>query len=445
MNISKIETCYKDKLFLSKQKHDNSFSFDTIGIENNLINIYPNIEYQKIIGFGGAFTEAAGYSLQDLNEEKYTSALKEYFSSEGLSYSFCRTHINSCDFSLGNYSYTNTPDLSKFDISHDISYIIPMIKKALKINPDIKLLSSPWSPPAFMKSNNDMNNGGKLIPEYKQLWANYLVKYLEEYEKQGIHIEYMTIQNEPKAVQSWESCIYTSKEESDLVRNYIYPTFMNNNKFVKLLIWDHNKERLFNRADDILNDMYNNSIISGIAFHWYSGDHFENINLVRSIYPDKTLIATEGCTGYSNFNPNDEVMNAEIYGHDYIGNLNSGANAQIDWNMFLDNEGGPNHKNNYCNSPIMMNKDNTDYIKNLTYYYIGHFSKYIKPGAIRIAHSKYTNKFEITTFKNIDNSIIIVLMNTTTKIQDFTFCIDNMIYNDNIKPHSILTYKIWSD
>lgn len=412
------------------------------GLEEKIINIYPNIEYQEIIGFGGAFTESSAFAISRLSDEKYVDAINEYFSDEGLCYNLCRTHINSCDFSLNNYAYLNNSNLNNFSIERDEKYLIPMIKSALKINPNIKLLASPWSPPSFTKDNNNMNNGGKLLPEYRQFWANYLVRYVDEYEKHGITIHYMTIQNEPKAIQTWDSCIYTSKEEGDLIRNYLYPTFINNKKKVKFLIWDHNKERLFTRTTDVIEDANTDKAISGMAFHWYSGDHFENIELVRKIYPDKILFATEGCTGYSNFNSNDEIKNAEIYAHDILGNLNAGANGQIDWNMFLDYRGGPNHKQNYCNSPIMINKNNTNYIKNLTYYYIGHFSKYIKPGARRIAYSKYTDKIEVTCFKNNDNSIIVVLLNRTDYTQLYNIYINNMIYNDEINPHSIITFKI---
>lgn len=444
MKIIKIETCYKEHIFWKKTKLE-VLDIDSFGVENNLIIIYPDIEYQEIIGFGGAFTEASGFALSQLPKDKYSLALDQYFSKDSLDYSLCRTHINSCDFSLGNYAYLDTPNLSTFSIDRDKKYLIPMIKSALLKVPNLQILASPWSPPAFMKDNNSMNKGGKLLPEYKQLWANYLVKYLDEYENLGISISYMTIQNEPKAVQPWESCIYDANEEADLVRNYIYPTFKIHNKKVKLLIWDHNKERIYSRAKEVFSNIETSKAVCGVAFHWYSGDHFKNLSLVRKFYPDKLLIATEGCTGYSPFNVKDEVKNAEIYAHDYLGNLNAGANGQIDWNLFLDYQGGPNHKQNYCNSPIMINKEHSGFIKNLSYYYIGHFTKFIKPKAKRIANSKYTSSIEVTSFKNIDNSIIIILLNRTDYKIPYTLYMENMIYSEYIKPHSIITYQIRKD
>lgn len=441
MKIQKTETSFKNQFFWKQYDTQELISLD-IQLENKLIVVYPDMKNQTILGFGGAFTEASGYAISKLPKKQYDNAIKEYFSPEGLNYSFCRTPINSCDFSLDSYAYLQKPDLSTFSIERDKKYLIPMIQAAQNRQPKLQLLASPWSPPFFMKTNQKMIEGGKLLDEFKQLWANYLVRYVREYESLGISIQYMTVQNEPKAVQTWESCLYSPQEEADLVRNYLYPTFQNAHKQVQFLIWDHNKERVFYRSKSILDDSETRKIVSGIAFHWYSGDHFENLKLVNQNYPEKLLVATEGCTGYSQFRTEDEIMNAEIYAHDYLGNLNSRVNGQIDWNLFLDYQGGPNHKQNYCNSPIMINKDNSNYIKNLSYYYIGHFSKFIKPGAKCIAHSKYTDKIEVTSFQNPDNCIIIVVLNRTNQMQDYYIAIEEQICHDEIKPHSIITYEI---
>ena len=368
--------------------------------------------------------------------------MQEYFGEDGINYNFCRLPIASSDFSRKSYSYSQKQDLSDFSVEKDKEYIIPTIKKAQKINSQIKFLSSPWSPPKFMKSNKMLILGGKLEQKYKEQWIEYIIKYITEYKKENINIDYMTIQNEPNAVQIWESCLYTPEEEADLAINKLYPKLRENNLDTKILIWDHNKEKLFDRAMKEINNNKALEAISGIAFHWYTGDHFENISLIRELLPGKLLIHTEGCTGYSNFNKNDEVKNAEIYGHDIIGDLNAGVQGYIDWNMILDNKGGPNHKKNYCNSPIMINKDNTDYIKNLTFYYIGHFSKYIKKEAKRIAFSRYTQDIQITAFQNPDNSIVIVLLNETDNNREYNICIKDKVIHDNLDSHAIVTYVI---
>jgi len=440
MEIKKIETNYKRNMFFHETKVKSKAYQEKL--ENQIINIYPEITYQTILGFGGAFTEATGISIKKLPSEKQEKVIKEYFSKDGLNYSVGRLPIGSSDFSLNSYSYSNKPDLSDFSIEKDKDYIIQIVQSAQKLNSNIQFLASPWSPPKFMKSNKMLVLGGKLLEKYNQTFANYLVKYINFYKNEGININYITVQNEPNALQIWESCLYSAKEEANFAINYLFPTFKTNNINTKILIWDHNKEKLFTRAMQELNNNQALEAISGIAFHWYTGDHFENISLTHDAFPGKLLIHTEGCTGYSKFNPNDEVKNAEIYGHDILGDLNSGINAYIDWNMVLDNKGGPNHKLNYCNSPIMINKENNDYIKNLTFYYIGHFSKYIYPGAKRIALSKFTNNIEVTAFKNPDTSIAIVLLNRNDFNVEYNLCINDIIMHDNLDSHAIVSYLL---
>lgn len=440
MEIKKIETNYKRKLFFYESKVNSKKYSEKY--ENQIINIYPEITYQSIIGFGGAFTESTGFALKSLPKEKQVNLLNEYFSKSGLNYSIGRLPIGSSDFSLKSYSYSNKADLSDFSIEKDKEYIISTVKSALKINPNLKFLASIWSPPKFMKSNKMLVLGGKLLKEHKQTLADYYCKYIKEYLKNEISINYITVQNEPNAVQIWESCLYSPEEEMDFAVNYLFPTLKRNQLNTKILIWDHNKEKLFTRSLAELKDNKSLEAISGIAFHWYTGDHFENIELTHNAFPGKLLFHTEGCTGYSKFNPKEEVKNAEIYGHDILGDLNSGIHAFIDWNLILDNKGGPNHKLNYCNSPVMINKEKDDYIKNLTFYYIGHFSKFIQTGAKRIAYSKYTSDIEITSFINPDNSIAVVLMNKNDFNKEYNLVIKDNIIHDNLDSHAIVTYLI---
>ncbi len=441
MKINKIETNFNKNFFLKETNNIRYKKYST-KMESEIINIYPDILYQTFIGFGGAFTEATGYALSLLPTEKQNELLEEYFSDKNLNYTLCRLPIGSCDFSKSSYSYSNKANLSDFSTNKDKEYIIPTIKKAQKINNNILFLSSPWSPPGFMKNTKIRILGGKLSDKYKNTFADYLIKYINSYKNEGINIDFMTIQNEPNALQIWESCLYSPEEEIDFAVNYLYPKLKENNINTKLLIWDHNKEKLYTRSKQELSNRNSLDAISGIAFHFYSGGHFENIELTHKSFPDKLLIHTEGCTGYSHFNQNDEIRNGEIYGHDIIGDLNAGTNGYIDWNLILDYSGGPNHKKNNCNSPIMINEANTDYIKNLTFYYIAHFSKYLKNGAKRIAFSRYSTDIEMTCFKNPDDSIVIILMNKFGFDKKFSICINDISFQDNLLSHSIVTYVI---
>ncbi len=380
--------------------------------------IYPEHTYQKVTGFGGAFTESSGYNLSLLSEKRKEEVLQGYFGEEGLCYDLCRTHINSCDFALGNYAYLEKEidrDLTGFTIERDHKYLIPMIKRATEITKgELTLLASPWSPPAFMKSNQEMNHGGSLKREYYTMWADYMVRYLKEYEKCGIMIRYLTVQNEPQAVQTWDSCIYTAEEEKVFVKEFLGPALERAGYGqVKILIWDHNKEIMVERASEILSDEAARKYTAGVAFHWYSGDHFESVALVKEMYPEMELIFTEGCVEYSRFAGSDEIDKAQMYAHDIIGNFNAGMNGYIDWNLLLDELGGPNHVKNYCASPVMCNTKMDTVEKRLSYYYIGHFSRYVHKGARRIAVSRYTDRLEVSGFINPDGERVLIIMNRT--------------------------------
>lgn len=197
------------------------------GHEQNILNVYQEVEYQEILGFGGAFTEATALNFSGLDAAQKQELLDGYFDAQtGLGYNFCRATINSCDFSEDFYSYDDTPEdfaLKDFDISHDKKDIIPMILKARELSPQLKLFSSPWSPPGWMKTNGRMDKGGALRNDCRQVWADYFARYIEEYEKAGVDIWGVTVQNEAKAEQGWESCTYEAGEERDFVTGYLKP------------------------------------------------------------------------------------------------------------------------------------------------------------------------------------------------------------------------------
>lgn len=431
--IRKFETNQKENLFLNETIiHSKKYSPKT---EFEVVNIFQEKEYQEFVGVGAALTEASAYAYSLLPEDKKKAFMIDYFAN--LNYSLCRISIGSCDFALGSYSYASKKDLSDFSIEKDKKYIIPFIKDALKVNPNLKFLASPWSPPSFMKSNKTLLLGGKLIDKYKQLYADYFVKFINAYAELGINISYVTIQNEPNAVQLWESCIFTPEEEAEFLVNYLYPTFQNNNINTKILIYDQNKDKIYSRALAEFNNSKALEAAAGIAFHWYTGDHFESLSLCKETFPDKLLIHTEGCAGFSK-----DHFHENGYAKDIIEDFNHGTNGYIDWNILLDSKGGPNHKNNFCNSPAMLTEDNSDYIKTLAFYYIGHFSKFVNPGAHRIAFSKYSSDIIMTAFKNTDKSIAIIMLNKSSYNINYSLCMDKMMFKDCLKANSIITYSI---
>ncbi len=404
-----------------------------------LINVYPNIEYQTIKGFGGAFTEATAATLYKLSKSNREKIIKMYFDpKEGIGYTLGRVHINSCDFSLGNYSCVDENDetLESFQINRDKLFVIPMIKDAMNYG-ELELIASPWSPPAYMKTNGEMNHGGKLKEEYYELWAEYYVKFINAYQNEGIKISKISVQNEPKAVQKWDSCVYTAEEERDFVKNYLGQKMQEIG--VEILFWDHNKERIIDRATVMLEDETAAQYVHGIAFHWYSGEHFEQLEMFHKLYPTKDIVFLEGCYEYS-LGAMDTTKIGEKYAHDMIGNFNNYCNSFIDWNLLLDEKGGPNHVGNYCDAPIMADVTKDEIIVHDSYYYIAHFSKFIKKGAKRIGSSKFTAELETVSFRNPDGTIVSIVLNKTECDVEFAFRIEGKIVSCISTAHSIATY-----
>lgn len=425
---------YWEKTEVSKQKVEDCM---------HVINVYPEVTYQMFHGFGGAFTEAAAHIYSKMSEEKQNAIINDCFGSEGLSYQMGRIHMNSCDFALGNYTYIeeNDTELKTFNISHDEKEIIPMIRAAEKAaGKKISLLLSPWSPPAFMKTNGEMNHGGKLKKEYYQLWADYFVKFIKEYQARGMQIDYLTVQNEPMAVQTWDSCIYEAKDEGIFVRDYLGPAMEAAGlSDIGIFVWDHNKEEAYQRMKEVLFDEEVSKYVRGEAVHWYTGDHFENLAIVKKMFPDKEVFFSEGCVEYSRFADSGEIQKAEMYAHDIIGNLNAGISASLDWNLLLDNAGGPNHVGNFCAAPIMCDPGADTYEKRLSYYYIGQFSRYIKDGAIRIGTTRYTDGFEVTGFLNPNQSRVVVILNKSDRELPYTLREAGEGVCGKIAPHAIQT------
>lgn len=397
------------------------------GSEGTVINIFDNIEYQEIVGFGGAFTESAAYNYSLMDDKTKKEFIKSYFSREdGIGYNVGRTHINSCDFAIDIYSYIEEGDeeLTTFNIERDKKYIIPFIKDALSyIDEELFLFASPWSPPAFMKTNENVVGGGKLKDEYKKTWARYYAKYIKAYEAEGIKISGITVQNEPNADQTWESCCYSPEDEREFLEQYLIPTLNEEGlSGIKIMIWDHNKERAYDRAKEVLKSKIVNDRVWAVAHHWYSGDHFDCLRLV---YED--LHKGSFCTEFCGDIDADALELAERYAKEMSNNFNNFEIGSCDWNLLLSTDGGPYHnrdavsvatpgvvfesKDRGCFAPILYDKTKNEVIYTPVYYYIGHVSKFVKKGAKRIATSKYTDNIEVCGFKNPDNSIVLVMYN----------------------------------
>lgn len=408
----------------------------------------PNKSFQTLVGIGGALTDASAETFAKLPADKQEAFIKSYYdANEGIGYSLGRTNMNSCDFSSDSYTYVaeNDSALSTFDIAHDKKFKIPFIKKAIAAAGKLTMYISPWSPPAWMKDNNDMLHGGSLKTNFYQPWANYYIKYIEALEKEGIPIWGLSVQNEPMAKQIWESCIYTAEQEADFIKTALGPTLHKSGmKDKKLIIWDHNRDLIYQRASTTLEDPEVAKYVWGIGFHWYetwtgSTMMFENLKRTAEAFPDKNLIFTEGCKEKFSM---DSIRNwslGERYGQSMINDFNAGTVAWTDWNVLLDETGGPNHVGNLCFAPVHANTKTGELIYTNTYYYIGHFSKFIKPGAKRIIVSTNRTDLLATGFVNEDGKIAVIVMNKGNAAMDYNLWIKGKAVALQALPHSINT------
>jgi glucosylceramidase len=409
----------------------------------------PDKTYQTFLGIGGALTDASAETYAKMPEAKQAELLQAYYDTQkGIGYTLARTSINSCDFSSDSYTYVDEGDkeLKSFKIDHDMQYRIPFIKKAIAAaGGKLTMFVSPWSPPAYMKDNNDMQHGGKLKPEYFQTWADYFVKFIKAYEKAGIPVWGMTIQNEPMATQLWESCIYTADDERDFLKNYLGPTIQKSGLGdKKIIVWDHNRDLMVQRANVIFGDPEASKYAWGMGFHWYEswsgGDKmFDNVKLVHEAYPDKNLMFTEGCPVSFNAAKYNNWGLGETYGRSMINDFNNGTVGWTDWNILLDGTGGPNHVQNFCFAPIHFDIKTGQMIYTNSYYYIGHFSKFIRPGAKRITSSASRSQLLTTAFINEDGKVAVIVMNQSNLKITYNLCIGHSAAEVKILPHSIQT------
>lgn len=412
----------------------------------------PSASFQPFLGIGGALTDAAAETFAKLSPAKQQELLTAYYdTARGIGYTLARTHIMSCDFSSGSYSYVTDNDvtLKSFSVVHDEKYRIPLIKAAFKAaGGRLKLYVTPWSPPGWMKDNKSVTGGGKLKPEYAQAWANFYVKFIKTYEAMGMPIWGLSVQNEPMAKQKWESCIYTAEDERNFIRDYLGPTLAKAGMGGKKLIaWDHNRDLIYQRASTILEDPAAAKYVWGIGFHWYetwTGGPmlFDNVRLTHEAFPGKALLFTEGCKEKFSFDSLQAWSLGERYGYSMINDFNSGATGWTDWNILLDENGGPNHVGNFCFAPVHCDTRNGELIYTNAFYYIGAFSKFVRPGAHRIAVSANRAGLQSTGFMNKDGSIVVIVMNSTDQPIAYHLILKGQETDTQSLPHSIATLII---
>ncbi|MDA3943076.1 MAG: glycoside hydrolase family 30 protein [Bacteroidetes bacterium] len=440
------------------------------------INLKPEEKFQNITGFGGSFTEASAYLLNQLSNENRAKVLEAYFGETGARYSLTRTHMNSSDFSLGNYSYAPVEgdlELKHFSIDEDRDDIIPMIKEAMAISKDgFKIIASPWTAPIWMKDNKDWR-GGKLLPEYYDSWALFFSKYMDAYKAEGIEIWGFTVENEPLGNDSnWESMHYTPEEMNEFVKNHLGPRLRDNGHAVKLLGFDQNRgEELKNWADVMYGDPEAAQYYDGTAVHWYAStyDYFpESLQYAHNKAPKKHLINTEACVDAEvphwqddawywskeatdwgwDWAPEDQkhlhpkYVPVFRYARDIIGCLNNQVDGWVDWNMVLDRQGGPNWANNWCVAPVIVDPDKDEVYLTPLYHTLAHFSRFIRPGAVRIGFELKDESIMATAAQNPDGNIAVVIFNPEETEKAIQLTLDSKTVAFSISAKAIQTIII---
>ncbi len=433
-------------------------------------------KYQTISGFGGAFTEASAYLLNQMSPEVRSQILKAYFSRQGANYSLTRTHMNSCDFSLSNYSYTpveGDKNLEHFSINEDKDDLIPMIKGALQTSEDgFRLFASPWTAAPWMKDNNQWV-GGKLLPEYYDTWALFFSKYADAYKAEGIDIWGFTIENEPHGNGgNWESMHFSPQEMTDFVQNFLGPKLKADGKGDMVLLgYDQNREGIKEWVDVMYKDQQSSQYFDGTAIHWYEStyDYFpEALQYAHHKAPNKYLIQTEACIdsevpawkdnswywkkeatdwGYDWREEDKKYLHpkyapANRYARDIIGCLNNWVDGWVDWNMVLDRQGGPNWFKNWCVAPVIVDPQKDEVYYTPLYYIMAHFSKYIRPGATVIGAESSDTDLMVTAAKNPDGSTAVVIFNEGIKPKSFELKTAKTSKQILISPQAIQTILI---
>lgn len=430
-------------LFEKQKAAINFFSADN---DYPIIEIDSSKSFQTMDGFGFSLTDGSGYVIYKLPSERRDSLLRELFSTkeDGIGISYLRVSIGGSDLSFKPYTYDDMPndktdvDLEHFSMDRDYrkNYLIPLLKEILEVNPDIKILGSPWSAPAWMKSNNSLI-GGSLEKQYFDAYAQYFVKYIEKMKKEGITIDAVTPQNEPLHDGNNPSMYMSAKDEGEFIKNNLGPAFKKAGLNTKIQIWDHNANHP-SYPLSILEDPEARKYIDGSAFHLYNGP-IEALSTVHDLYPKKNIYFTEQYT-----NRNSSFAD-ELRWH--IKNLIVGATRNwsknvLEWNLATDKDYGPHTDKGGCDvCQGGLTIDNGNIQRNVSYYIIASASKFIRPDAKRIS-SNLPGNLQNVAFKNKDGSKVLIVLNDGEDQEKFNISFRGKSMTSELDPGSVGTY-VW--
>ncbi|XP_057660576.1 putative glucosylceramidase 3 [Diorhabda carinulata] len=437
----------------------------TNDVNNNIpktIVINSKITYQKIIGWGGAFTDSTGINIKSLKKNLQGKLMRSYFSTEGLEYNLCRVPIGCTDFSTHGYTYVDDIDdgdyredplLTKFKLAReDHLYKIPLIKQAKKLQKNLLLFASAWTSPKWMKESGSYPGSmGYLKKKMYKPWANYFIKFLDNYFSNNITFWGITTGNEifySMAHLKIPGIVWTPEEMGHWISKYFGPKLRKSQHHqIKMLTIDDNRPTLTHSLDTIFSNTQNEGFIDGVAIHWYF-DNENNSYILDDIhhkYPNKFLLYTEACNGAdNNLVKLGSWKNAEAYAKNIIQVLNRWVTGWVDWNMVLDTKGGPSYIRNFVDSPIIVNCTAQEFYKQPMYYILGHFSKFIPRDSIRISSSQNDLLIHVAAFKRPDNGVAVVILNPSDVSQRRTLRDESKgEIQLELTPRSITTLLYW--
>ncbi|WP_282135619.1 glycoside hydrolase family 30 protein [Seonamhaeicola maritimus] len=423
------------------QLHENSLLKYSSNI-NFSIQVNSNITYQEMDGFGFALTGGSALHINNMGTSQRAELLNELFDTKRAGISYLRISVGASDLDIEPFSYDDLPigqtedlNLNHFSIAKDQEHLIPILKEILAINPNIKILSSPWSAPSWMKTSNS-TIGGSLMPEYYSVYANYFVKYIKAYEAEGIPIDAITVQNEPHHDSNNPSMRMEANEMANFVKNHLGPVFVAENIQTKIIVWDHNADNV-DYPISIFNDADANKYIDGSAFHLYGGT-IDNLNTVHNAHPNKNLYFTEQWVGVnSDFDDNLKWHTRELI----IGATRNWCKNVLEWNLVSNSQLKP-HTPGGCTQCLGgLTIDGNTEKKNVGYYIIAHASKFVRPGSKRIA-SNYSTDLPNVAFKTPTGQIVVIVLNNTSVDISFNILGTDEQITASLSSGAVATY-VW--
>ena len=414
--------------------------FTTTANSNPTINIDTSITYQTVDGFGYTLTDGSAGLINQLSVLERNTLLKELFGrdSSSIDISYLRISIGASDLSTTVYSYDDMPSgqtdesLQNFSLRKDMSDVVPVLKQILAINPDIKILGSPWSPPAWMKDNNS-TKGGSLRPEYYSVYANYFVKYIQAMKAEGITIDAITPQNEPLNPDNNPSLYMTDTAEGNFIKNALGPAFLSAGLTTKIQVWDHNCDHP-EYPMTILKDPGANPFVDGSAFHLYAGD-ISALSQVHYSYPNKNVYFTEQWTSSNGDFASDlkwAVKNV------VIGSMRNWSKNALEWNLANDPSFQPHTAGGctMCKGALTIGNGIS---RNVSYYIIAHASKFVPAGSVRVA-SDIVGSLNNVAFKRPDGKKVLIVENDGTTTQSFNIKFNNKWVLASLNAGDVATY-----